>query len=494
MDQLIDLERALGEIRASGAAEVHEDGKWLASLDGFRSELQTRGKHTLIHLWSPETSLVRRILRVSACEPARVQIEVQKFGARKPGRLEFFAPRNQRSHARVTREQFKERFERMLAEQFPDARVSALSTAADLKRSFSTLYTRGIMTEGRTSWAFLAAGPSENSLAFDGILSFALLWLDWTRSNPSRGPVQGLRIFLPEGESRVTLERARALSPNVGLEVYEFSKDEFRIRRVEASGRGNVESWLVPHGETELALASADEIIRRVRALLPEAANSIEVSVPAGVREVSFRFRGLEFAHWREGRLFSGVVDPHRRVASDLSQISALLRELVAKRTFSSSDSKSAIYRAAPERWLETIVRLDPQSLDASLNPAFLYAQVPALACGERGIIDLLGVTHHGHLVVIELKASEDLHLPLQTVDYWLRVRRHLIEGDFQRFGYFPGIELKSHAPLIWLVAPSLHFHPANEIQLRYLASEIRVSRIGINENWRRGIRVVFRQ
>lgn len=494
MNEWDNLQKALGEISASETAEVHEDGKWLASLEGFRSELQTRGKHTLIHLWSSEASLVRRILRVSICDPGRVQIEVEKFGAKRPGRLEFLAARHQRSPARIGREQFKERFERMLAEQFPDGQVKALSTAADLKHSFSALYTRGIMTVGRSSWALIAAGPSENSAACEGILSFGLLWLDWTRKSSHREPIAGLRIFLPEGQSQVVLERARALSPNAGLEIYEFTRDEFRIRRVEMSGRGNVESWLVPRGEIEMTLASAAELIHRVRALFPDASGAIEVSVPAGTRDVSFRFRGLEFARWSEGQLFLGVGDPHERASGDFSRLMPVIRELATKRSAANPDTKDPLYRAAPERWLETMVRSAPESLDASLNPTFLYAQVPALAAGERGIIDLLGVTRQGRLVVIELKASEDLHLPLQAADYWLRVSRHLVEGDFQRFGYFQGIELKSEPPLIWLVAPGLRFHPANEVQLQYFSPGIRFSRIGLNENWRSGLRVIFRQ
>jgi len=79
-------------------------------------------------------------------------------------------------------------------------------------------------------------------------------------------------------------------------------------------------------------------------------------------------------------------------------------------------------------------------------------------------------------------------------VDYWLRVRRHQREGDFQRFGYFSGIDLDPKPPLVWLVAPGLRFHSATEILLKYLSPEIQISRIGVNENWRRGIKIVFRQ
>ncbi|MGH9701493.1 MAG: hypothetical protein ACRD52_18810, partial [Candidatus Acidiferrales bacterium] len=117
-----------------------------------------------------------------------------------------------------------------------------------------------------------------------------------------------------------------------------------------------------------------------------------------------------------------------------------------------------------------------------------------ALEAGDRGVLDLLGVTRRGRLVVMELKASEDIQLPLQAVDYWLRVRRHQGQGDFEHNGYFAGKQLDPAPPLVWLVAPGLRFHPTTDILLKYLAPEIRVTRIGINENWRRGVKVVLRQ
>jgi hypothetical protein len=93
-----------------------------------------------------------------------------------------------------------------------------------------------------------------------------------------------------------------------------------------------------------------------------------------------------------------------------------------------------------------------------------------------------LGITRQGRLVVIELRASEDIQLPLQAVDYWLRVRRHQREGDFQRYGYFEGVEIDPRPPLVWLVAPTFHFHSATEILVKYMSPEIQKSRIGLNE------------
>jgi hypothetical protein len=95
---------------------------------------------------------------------------------------------------------------------------------------------------------------------------------------------------------------------------------------------------------------------------------------------------------------------------------------------------------------------------------------------------------------VIELKASEDIQMPVQAMDYWLRVRRHQREGDFERYGYFSGKELDPKPPLVWLAAPGLRFHSATDTLLKYFSPEIQVTRIGLNENWRRGLKIIFRQ
>jgi hypothetical protein len=130
----------------------------------------------------------------------------------------------------------------------------------------------------------------------------------------------------------------------------------------------------------------------------------------------------------------------------------------------------------------------DPAKLDALLDARHFYSQVPALAAGDRGVLDLLGITRQGHLVVIELKASEDRQLPVQALDYWLRVSRH------QRDGYFTGVAIDAQPRLVWLVSPGLRIHSATDTLLKFLAPEIHVTRIGLAENWRRGLKIIFRQ
>ena len=89
---------------------------------------------------------------------------------------------------------------------------------------------------------------------------------------------------------------------------------------------------------------------------------------------------------------------------------------------------------------------------------------------GEHGILDVLGVTRSGRPAVLELKTSESLNLFMQAADYWLRIKRHLDQGDIARYGYFPGVELQSAPPLVYLVAPAPRFHPASDTLLRALS------------------------
>ena len=132
---------------------------------------------------------------------------------------------------------------------------------------------------------------------------------------------------------------------------------------------------------------------------------------------------------------------------------------------------------------------------------------MPALTSGDRGLLDMLTLDRNGRLTVIELKADEDLHLPLQALDYWIRVRalnddRQPMAGNegglpvsaFERQGYFAGAEVSPRPPRLLLAAPALRIHPANETVLRYLSSQVEWELIALTEHWRQELKVVFRK
>jgi hypothetical protein len=209
---------------------------------------------------------------------------------------------------------------------------------------------------------------------------------------------------------------------------------------------------------------------------------------------VRLAVRGMEFACVEGGELLFGVESKRLATGGRLGEIEALADGLSRMRHASAADLRNPLFARYPEAWLESQVRGNLDRIDASLLASPVYGQVPQFAAGERGTLDLLTVRGDGRLAVIEIKASQDVHLPLQALDYWMRVKWHLERGEFSGRGYFPGVELRPEPPVLLLVAPALEFHPSNEVVLRYFSSEIEVERIGIGIQWRQELRVMFRR
>jgi hypothetical protein len=60
----------------------------------------------------------------------------------------------------------------------------------------------------------------------------------------------------------------------------------------------------VPRREADQALSAALPEVERIRRLPPEA---IRVAVAGPAQDVTLRFRGLEFARWRQGMVWFGL-------------------------------------------------------------------------------------------------------------------------------------------------------------------------------------------
>jgi hypothetical protein len=173
--------------------------------------------------------------------------------------------------------------------------------------------------------------------------------------------------------------------------------------------------------------------------------------------------------------------------------IAGLAAGLARIRSPGAGRTRHPLFDRSPEAWLESQVRANLETLAPDLRPTPVYGQVPAVTGLDRGVLDLLAAGHDGRLAVIELKASADIQLPLQALDYWMRVRHHNEAGEFARQGYFPGVPLSPRTPRLLLVAPALEFHPTTETLLRYFSPDVPVERIGLSSDWRRRLRVVLR-
>lgn len=488
MDLGDELQTCLRDFTAAGHVEVREAGARLAMLPQFSCEVRGNAASPLLHLWSENYHLTRRILAITENTAERLVLSVRRFGRSKPDRLELIRLEFQRSPQTLSREEFSARLRHLLAQGFPDETLESLSVAPDLEHSFSGNYARGAMRRGSACWAVLGVpdGASENAL------TFGLLWLDRVRQSNRRGQVEGLRLILPAEESTAAAHRAAALDPRLRLELYERNAERETLEKVEISRGENLRTWLVPAREAESLLAQA---LPALEPVVARARSAITAHAPAETREVWLRYRGLAFARWEDGRVLFGLDGAREELTPASSPaLDRLLDALELHRHPLASDKRHALYRAHPERWLEANVRADVTRVDAALDTDFIYAQVFAATAADRGVLDLLSVTRGGRLAILELKAGEHIHLPLQAADYWLRVRHHQLRGDFARYGYFRGIELQAAPPLLYLVAPAIRFHPSTDTLLRFLSPEIEVLRVGLAENWRRGLRVVMRQ
>jgi hypothetical protein len=312
--------------------------------------------------------------------------------------------------------------------------------------------------------------------------------------------VEGLKLFLPVGASALIRERMAHLHPTAAKwQLYELENREDVLTEIDVSDRGNVRTRLVRWADGAAVGERFAESIKRVRELM----SVVEIAVLSAA-ELAFRCHGLEFARARlahqPGSLRSVPeivfgVGAAERVLGE--QSAAAFRQVV----FSIGEVRHAegprdhpLWRLHPERWLESLVARDVSAVDERLDAGCLYSQVPAFSASDRAMIDVLTVTREGRLAVVELKADEDIHLPLQGLDYWARVAWHHARGEFQRFGYFPGRELTAGAPLLFLVSPALHLHPATDTLLHYVSPEIEWTVVGIDERWRDGVRAVFRK
>ncbi len=494
------LARSLQNFLAeSPAAVVVEGGEVIFDFSTAKYACTAEHGKCLLHLWSDERNTVRRVLDAEIKNGA-LRLTVQRFGQARPSVMEICRNRDRRTPTarKAARATYQRLLQRVLERSFPDFTPGRMSTAADLERSFGPVYTRGELRHGNACWAVLGVNAQEAQGAIDASVTFGLLWLDACRGQ-SRTLVEGLKLFVPAGSSAIARERMALLNHQAArFELYEMDEREGSIEPMDCRDRGNIATRLVRSPDEPMVRSRFAGAIARVAELAPEA----EIRVLSST-ELAFRLCGLEFARAQVAQApgFRNVEEivfgagPYQATLGDenAEEFAGFVRAVRAART-PDGQRANPLWRMHPERWLESLVARDVSALDSRLDPVHVYSQVPAFSASDRAMIDVLTLTRERRLAVVELKADEDIHLPLQGLDYWARVEWHRARGEFQKFGYFPGVEIAPTPPLLLLVAPALRVHPATDTLLRYIAPEIECELVGIGEKWREEIRVVFRK
>lgn len=497
------------------AAVLLEDGRPLFEMRSAKYTVGSEHGRCSLHLWNDERNLVRGVAAVAQRKDS-LRLSTLRFGQTKPQMLELVADRDRRtpSTREATRNRYLRRVEKALLREFPDWNPDGFRTSMDLEKSFGPAYARGFLTKGTQAWAVIGVNEEETQATVDGILTLGILWLAHCRENAGgRRLFQGLRVVVPRRMETLTLSRLAWMNPAVAqweLFTYDEGTEEFAAREV--ADFGNLATRLLHAPNEAAARERFREAATKVMRLVPAVMRPVvEMRVRSG-GEMAFLIHGLEFARVRTGYAgesfnrveeitFGAGANETALTDENETELRELIEKLFARRS-AMGTIRDPLYRMLPERWLESVLRRNLEPIDVALDPAHVYTQVPAFAAADRGMLDLLGVTADGRLAVIELKAEEDLHLALQGLDYWVRVRAHHLEnpdpvtglGEFQRNGYFPGVRLVPEPPRLYLIAPALRIHPATETILLNVSPRVEWTLVAIDERWRQAIKVVWKK
>ena len=470
---------------------LKEVGGETMPLEPGRFSVEAQHGKVLLEVWDESRSIVRRILEVRRQKPGELVLAYQRFGAgRGLVRLLASAKGVTELEREAVRSRFAARLRKLLAHTFPGWKLKQLTAERDLERSLSSQTARAVLSRGKSDWAVVGCAEEEGEATAASALTQGLAWLDSLRHSAARSKrlVAGLKLFLSERFVERTALRWRYLNQELaGFELFAFSPED-TVRRAEEGEYANLRTELPMPCPAATAPAEALGLLRRLGGR-----SGVEMAVRPGAG-LTCRINGLEFARaGPDGAMFGRGSHWQPLVSESLPQAECLAQNIGRIRVADSANRRHPFYTAQAERWLESLLVRDIGVLSSDLDPRFVYFQVPAVAGRQRGIIDLLALTRTGRLVVIELKASADPNLPLQALDYWMRVKWHQERGESRSLGYFSGVELRAEPPLLWLVAPVFEFHSLTDLLLRYLSPEIPVRRIGLNHTWRQSLQVVLR-
>lgn len=500
--------RALEEFFAEyPTATIFEDGHALFDMATAQFSLSTQQGRCLLHLWSDERNLVRTISGLKVRKDS-LRLEARRFGHAKPQILELAANRDRRSPStkEASRARYLRFLDRTLTREMPNWQTEGFRTAYDLEHSFGPAYVRGQLLRGSSAWAVIGVNSEESQSIIDGILTLGILWLVYCRQHSEgRRLYEGLKVIVPVGASSTVRARMRWLDPKAAKwELYELDERTEELRRLDIEDTGNLHASLVHAFNQQSAIERHQPAIDHLFNLLTPGLRAATEVRPRSASEVAFLLHGLEYARIRSGyannsftrqdEITFGAGANETPLTAESEELFRDLTQRLFEQRHASGSTRDALYRLQPERWLERELFRDMAEIEPSLRTSSIYSQVPAFAGKDRAMLDLLTVNREGRLAVIELKADDDLHLPFQALDYWMRVRQLQKEEAFQKSGYFPGIQLSDRDPLLYLVAPSLRIHPSTDTILKHLSPQVPWEVIGLNEDWRKQRKVILRK
>ena len=475
-----------------GAFELIEDGRILERTNSDRSCAEFSFGKLILSCWGDGWS---RSWRIISCELSaqRIKLECAKQMGLK--RCEVVLSRGAGPRLPTNaRSEFGRKLKILIEANIAGVRVERTATGRNDRRHLSGIYARLVIRDRKRRFAGIAVSESEIQQNIDAVLTAGLTWVAELRRKS--GYVEGLMIFAPRCDTIAI--RLSAIFSGATVSLFAIDEEKGSITLVSPFDQGDLNDsfrkaarrahWPRP-GMLPTDCAMLVESVRRI--------SPSEIEVHHRGPWVSLSIRGLEIARVliRRRRVEFGIGDARVKLDSrNEGQLRQLIQETIVHRRAESELRNDMTFRFQPERWLESIIRANITAVDPTLDPNFVYSQVPTYRCDQRTFIDLLAATRKGRLVVMELKVSEETEFPFQALDYWLRVEWHRSRGDFHKRGYFEVLPLIDSPPLLYLVAPLFRFHETTQLIAGSIDPRVPLYRIGINEDWRKGLRVLLRE
>jgi hypothetical protein len=200
------LAAALGDfLSGSSGAVVIEDGGVTFDLTQAKYSILGENHKCLLHLWSSERNVVRRVLDLETMGET-LRVTVQRIAHAKPTRLEICRERDRRaaSAKKQARLAYSRMLERALKRKFPDLTLVQLNTSMDLENSFGPIYARGLLKRGQSAFALVGVNQQELQSSIDSSLTFGILWLNVCReAHAGKMVVGGLKLLVPAKSSEL---------------------------------------------------------------------------------------------------------------------------------------------------------------------------------------------------------------------------------------------------------------------------------------------------
>jgi hypothetical protein len=329
------------------------------------------------------------------------------------------------------------------------------------------------------------------SMPVESIFAAAMLWIDKL----------GMRKKNPVNDIWIVCERRHAKNAQkLHALLSERWKAKITIIEIDRKKDPPVMNELPRRKIRELWREKANKLVLPSERSMSRVAETIVELAPGQIDTVrskngeTLRFNGLPFARVRElmgmSKAWFGLGSERRPLTNETwDDFIRFVSELKRNRVPQPPNRRHEFYRAAPEAWLESILRRDITLLDANLVLSPIYNQFRS----STDKIDLLAIRRDGRLVIIELKTNPDREVVFQAADYWRKIELQRRRGILDAANLFGDREIADRPAIVYLAAPAWSFHRDFEYFATAVSPEIEIWRFDLHEDWRQEVRVVSR-